>query len=265
MRRNNGKKTRGIKPLVSLMKRLRGPQGCPWDRAQTQRSLTPFVIEEAYEVVGAIEEGRPQSLKEELGDLLFQIIFLSRIAEEKRAFDIYDVIDSSVEKMRRRHPHVFGSKKADTAEEVLRHWAEIKKEERKAKKTGLLSDVPVAMPALLRAHKISAKASKIGFDWKNINEVIKKVEEEVCEFKKAVRKKDPASIEEEVGDMLFSLVQVARFLEVDPEEALRKTIGKFISRFHYIEKEIRKKGSRLSKTGIDEMERLWQEAKKKAS
>ncbi len=257
------KNPQGLRPLIELMETLRGPLGCPWDRAQTLKTLCPFIVEEAYEVISAIDSGSMDSLKEELGDLLFQIIFCCQMTKEGKKFDIYGVIDSSIEKMRRRHPHVFGGKKADTPEEVLIHWAQIKKQEKEAKKTrhGVLSDVPEGMPALLRAHKISEKASKAGFDWKGIDEVLLKVDEEIMEFKDALQHKDPGAIEEELGDILFSLVNAARFVQVNPEEALRKTIGKFIGRFHYIEKKLSEKGSDLSETTIDEMERLWQEAK----
>lgn len=253
-----------IEKLESLMARLRAPGGCPWDREQTMESLVPFIIEEAYEVVSAIDSKDTVDIKEEAGDLLFQIIFLSRIAEEAGKFDLADVIDTSHEKMVRRHPHVFGGSKADTSEEVLKRWAEIKKEEKKARKTedeGYLAGVPEVLPALLRAHKISQKAAKVGFDWKNINEVMDKLDEETGEFKKAVKEKDTLAMEEELGDMLFTMVNIGRFLEVNPEDALRKTIGKFITRFHHIERSINERGADLSSTPIEEMERLWQEAK----
>lgn len=253
-----------IEKLTKLMERLRGPGGCPWDKEQDYTTLVPFVIEEAYEVVSAIDSGSPEALREELGDLLFQVIFLSRLAKEDGKFDLSDVIDGSHEKMVRRHPHVFGDTSARTSEEVLKQWAEIKKEEKKDKPRdeGYLSGVPEVLPALLRAHKVSQKAAKVGFDWKNVEEVLKKFEEESEEFKEAVLKKDPASMEEELGDLLFTVVNIGRFLEVNPEDALRKTIGKFIRRFHHIEREISKRGEDLASTSIDEMERLWNEAKK---
>lgn len=251
-----------IEKLAGLMERLRAPDGCPWDREQTLESLVPFIIEEAYEVVAAIDSKSAASIRDELGDLLFQIIFASQITKEAGQFDISDVIDESYEKMVRRHPHVFGNAKAETSEEVLRHWAEIKKEEKKhEKKEGYLSGVPEVLPALLRAHKISQKAAKTGFDWKDIAEVFKKLDEEVEEFRSEALKGDAGKMEEELGDMLFTMVNVARFLQVNPEDALRKTIGKFINRFHYIESEIEKRGEDLSSVSIDEMERLWQEAK----
>lgn len=253
------------------MARLRGKSGCPWDREQTISSIAPYVIEEAYEVVSAIDSGSKDALKEELGDLLLQVIFLSRLAEEDGAFDIAGVIDGSIEKMIRRHPHVFGDAKADTSSDVLRHWAAIKEAEEKGKKgkrRGFLSVVPEKFPALLRAHKVSKKAAKVGFDWNSVDEVLEKVSEEIAEFRSALDEKKKGAVstaravEEELGDILFAVANVARFVEVDPENALRKTIGKFISRFHYMEAELEKKGKALTDATMDEMERLWQEAKR---
>jgi len=253
-----------IEKLVKLMERLRAPDGCPWDKEQTLESIVPFIIEEAYEVVAAIDSKDPVEIKEELGDLLFQIIFCTRITEEKGAFCLADVINASHEKMVRRHPHVFGESKANTSEEVLKRWAEIKKDEKKEKnnhKHGYLEGIPKALPALLRAHKVSQKAARAGFDWKSVKEVMEKLNEEVDEFHSAVNKKDAAGMEEELGDMLFTMVNVGRFLEVNPEDALRKTVGKFIRRFHHIEKSLNEKGEQLTSATIEEMERLWQEAK----
>ncbi|GMR05052.1 MAG: nucleoside triphosphate pyrophosphohydrolase [Thermodesulfobacteriota bacterium] len=249
----------GFEALKRLMERLRADNGCPWDRAQTLGSLTPFIIEEAYEVVSAIDSGSTEDIREELGDLLFQVVFAARVAEEADEFDVEDVIKTLIEKMVRRHPHVFGDKKADTPEEVLVHWAEIKKGEHKG--GGVLSGVPEAMPALLRAHKISKKAAKAGFDWKDIEGVLDKVTEELSEFSEAIRSKDPSKVEEELGDLLFTIVNAARFLEVSPEEALRKTIGKFMRRFHHIEKSLSERGAGLSTATTEEMEGLWEEAK----
>jgi len=249
--------------LASLMERLRS--GCPWDREQTMESLVPFIIEEAYEVVGAIESKDKESIKEELGDLLFQIIFACQVAKEKKHFGMEDVIEATIEKMIRRHPHVFEDKKLRTSKDVLRHWEKIKKaeKEKKGEKEGYLSQVPSAFPALLRAKKISEKASKAGFDWRNIGEVLEKVNEELNEFKLALSEKNAKRTEEELGDLLFSLVNVSRFIEVNPEEALRKTIGRFMGRFHYIEKTLERKGGKLSETSLEEMEKLWREAKAK--
>lgn len=252
-----------IERLTGLMERLRGPNGCPWDKEQTLESLVPFMIEEAYEVIAAIDSGAPAEIKDELGDLLFQIVFIAEICKEDGRFDLSDVIDGTVTKMIRRHPHVFGDTTAQTSAEVLRNWAEIKKEEKRdaLKADGYLSGIPDVMPALMRAHKVSQKAAKVGFDWQDISEVIAKLDEETAEFKEAVKEKDAAGIEEELGDMLFTIVNVSRFLSVNPEDALRKTIGKFINRFHHIEKRVLELGGDLSGISTAEMERLWQEAK----
>ncbi len=259
------KKRAEIEKLTALMERLRGENGCPWDREQTLKSLVPFIIEETYEVVAAIDEGSDESILEELGDLLFQIIFICQIKKEGKKFGLPEVIDHSREKMIRRHPHVFGDAKADTPGEVLAHWAEIKKAEKEAKgtKTGYLSEVPDALPALMRAHKVSQKAAKMGFDWKENREVLEKLREEVEEFCSATEKNDRANMEEELGDILFTLVNVSRFIEVNPEDALRKTIGKFIGRFHLVEKIIEGKGGSISTTRMEELEAAWQESKKK--
>jgi tetrapyrrole methylase family protein/MazG family protein len=249
-----------LKELQALMERLRGPDGCPWDREQTTESLVPFVIEEAYEVVGAIDSRNPDNVKEELGDLLFQIIFLCQLGKERGEFDINDVIEGSCEKMVRRHPHVFKDKKLETAKEVLNQWADIKEDE-KRKQGGYLSELPEAFPALLRARKVTERAAKVGFDWENLDQVLEKVTEELNEFHEALAAKDTKATEDEFGHLLFALVNVSRFLEVNPEEALRKTIGRFINRFHYIEKRLEQEGKSLADTPLEEMERLWNEAK----
>ncbi|MBI5328171.1 MAG: nucleoside triphosphate pyrophosphohydrolase [Deltaproteobacteria bacterium] len=258
------KKNNGLAKLVAIMQRLRGPKGCPWDREQTFESLIPFVVEETYEVIGAVDAKSPEMLKQELGDLLFQIIFMCQLAKEKWDFGIEDVINASIDKMIRRHPHVFGKTKAKTSKDVLRHWARIKMEEKGSKNNkGYLSDIPEYLPALLKAHKVTKKASQVGFDWSDINQVFEKVDEETAEFKAALKKKNKKRMEEEFGDLLFSLVNVGRFIEINPEEALRKTIGRFITRFHYIEDEFAKKGKALSNTSAIEMEKIWNEAKRK--
>ncbi len=249
--------------IVAIMDRLRSPEGCPWDGEQDYKTLIPYVIEEAYEVVSAIDAGTPEELKEELGDLLFQIIFLCRLAKEDGHFDISDVISGSIEKMVRRHPHVFEDTVAETADEVVKNWVQIKEEEKKnaGKKGGYLSDVPEHFPALLRAHKVSKKAARTGFEWKSVEGVLEKVSEELGEFKEALIDGNRAAVEEELGDLLFSIVNVGRFVKVDPEEALRKTTIKFIRRFHYIEKKLGETGCELREASIEEMESLWDEAK----
>jgi len=252
-----------ISKLIDLMARLRAPDGCPWDMEQTLKTLVPFIIEEAYEVVSAIDSANMAEVKDELGDLLFQVVFASRIAEEAGDFSMQDVIDNCVEKMVRRHPHVFGDSTADSSAEVLAHWAQIKKEEKKkaGAPEGLLSGIPEVLPALLRAHKVSQKAAKVGFDWQDIQEVFVKVDEEMGEFKKEVLARNAVGMEEEFGDLLFSLVNVGRFIEVNPEDALRKTISKFIGRFSHIEQKMAENGEDLSTASMEEMDRLWNEAK----
>lgn len=246
------------------MEKLRGPKGCPWDKEQTMESIIPFIVEEAYEVIGAIDAKSHEMLKEELGDLLFQIIFMCQLAGEKGDFGIEDVMAASAGKMIRRHPHVFGKTKAKTSKDVLKHWARIKQEEKKHKKTtGYLSDIPEHLPALLKAHKVTKKASQVGFDWSNINQVFEKVDEEMAEFKVALRKGNTRRMEEEFGDLIFSLVNVGRFIEINPEEALRKTISRFITRFHYIEDKLAEKGKVLNNASLAEMEKIWKQAKAK--
>ena len=256
--------TDNLKKLVDLMATLRGPGGCPWDRKQTAESLKPFLIEECYEVVDALDENNPDKVKEELGDLLFQIIFHARIAEERGEFTIRDVITTNVEKMIRRHPHVFGEEKLTTDKEVLANWEEIKKKEKGYEdRQSILEGVPRSMPSLIRAHRLQERAARVGFDWKHLNETLPKLDEEIEEFKESLKTENAAKIEEELGDIFFMLVNISRFLDVDPEEALRKTIGKFIHRFRYIEESAVNAGKSLNDMTLDEMENLWQEAKGK--
>ncbi len=256
--------TDNLSELTALMARLRGPDGCPWDRKQTTSSLKPFLIEECYEVVDALDENDPEKVKEELGDLLFQIIFHARIAEENAQFTIHDVIAGSVEKMTRRHPHVFGDARLTTDKEVLSNWEEIKKKEKGyEERTSILEGVPRHLPSLLRAHSLQERAARVGFDWSKIDEALPKLDEEISEFKESLKSKDAAGIEEELGDIFFMLVNISRFLGVNPEEALRKTISKFIHRFRYIEEHAANEGKSLNDMTLDEMEMLWQESKKK--
>jgi len=250
--------------LVSLMAKLRGPEGCPWDRKQTPESLKPFLIEECYEVIDALDEGSPAKVKEELGDLLFQIIFHARIAEEEGSFTIDDVIAGNIEKMVRRHPHVFGDIRFSTAKEVLANWEEIKKKEKgREERKSILEGVPRHLPSLLRAHSLQERAARVGFDWSHIDEALPKLDEEIAEFKESLNTEDPASIAEELGDIFFMLVNISRFLGVNPEDALRRTISKFIRRFRYIEEHAADTGKTLNEMTLDEMEHLWQESKGK--
>jgi tetrapyrrole methylase family protein/MazG family protein len=249
--------------LVELMARLRSPGGCPWDLQQTSRSLKPFLLEECYEVVEALDDGSPEKIREELGDVLFQIIFHARIAEEKGEFTIRDVIAGTVEKMTRRHPHVFGDVKLETEQEVLANWEEIKKRERgNEQRTSILEGVPKDLPSLLRAHRLQERAARVGFDWSRIEEVLPKLDEEIAEFKESLKQENAAGIEEELGDIFFVLVNISRFLGVNPEDALRKTISKFIHRFKYIEEHAANAGRSLNDMTLEEMDRLWEEAKK---
>jgi nucleoside triphosphate diphosphatase len=250
--------------LVELMATLRGPKGCPWDRKQTTESLKPFLVEECYEVIDALDEGSPDKIKEELGDLLFQIIFHARIAEEHGQFTINDVVTTNVAKMMRRHPHVFGDARLDTDKEVLANWEEIKKKEKGYEdRKSILEGVPRHLPSLLRAHSLQERAARVGFDWSRIDEALPKLDEEMAEFKESLKQKDADGIEEELGDIFFMLVNISRFLGVNPENALRKTISKFVHRFRHIEEHAANTGRALNDMTLEEMEKLWQESKGK--
>ncbi len=244
------------------MAKLRGENGCPWDREQTRESLKPFLVEEAYEVLEAIDEKNPEAIREELGDLLFQIVFHCRIAEERGEFDIADVIDRIGRKMIARHPHVFGDADYKTSEEVLVNWEAQKKREGKQRES-ILEGIPGTLPSLLRAHRIQDRASRVGFDWEKVEDVFPKLEEELEEFRAALKGKKQEEIEDELGDVFFMLVNISRFVGINPEDALRKTISKFISRFRYIEMSAADEGKSLSDMSLAEMDELWDEAKKK--
>ena len=248
-----------ISALVDVMKRLRGKGGCPWDREQNHVSLKPYLIEEAYEVLDAIDKNNDKALREELGDLLLQIVFHAQIAAEENRFTIEDVAAAIVEKLRRRHPHVFGELTVKDSDEVLRNWEEIKKGEGKE---SVLSGVPGGLPALLRARRVQEKAKRVGFDWDSIDGVMAKVNEEMRELKEASESGDRARVDEEFGDLLFSLVNFSRFLRVDAEDSLRKTIDKFSSRFQRMERRAKEIGkASLESCTFEEMDRLWEEAK----
>jgi tetrapyrrole methylase family protein/MazG family protein len=250
-----------LKELLSLMERLRSPDGCPWDREQTLHSLIPFLIEEAYEVVEAIELEDDSKLQEELGDLLFQVVFLAEMAREKDCFEMKDIISALHDKMVRRHPHVFGDKPAKNATEALSRWQAMKEKEKvRNKKTSIFEDVPHQLPAIMRAQKIGKKASKVGFDWNNAADILKKVEEEIGEFKDALKKGEKVHIEEELGDTLFAMVNLGRFLEIDVEHSLRKATNKFIGRFNYMTEKIEEKKD-ITEASLEEMNQLWEEAK----
>ncbi|MEW6570289.1 MAG: nucleoside triphosphate pyrophosphohydrolase [Nitrospirota bacterium] len=250
-----------LRELAEIMEALRSDKGCPWDKEQTRESLKPFIVEEAYELLEAIEEKEPEKIKEELGDLLFQIVFQCQIAREKGEFDISNVIQKIGEKMVARHPHVFGKANYKTTEEVLAHWEVQKKIEGKQRES-ILEGVPKAMPSLLRAHRLQDRAARVGFDWEKVGDLLQKLDEELKEFKEAIEKKRQDEIEDELGDIFFMLVNIARFVGVNPEDALRKTISKFIHRFCYIEMKAAEQGRNLSDMTLNEMDSLWDEAKR---
>ena len=260
--------SRDIEALLAIMRRLRDPDGgCPWDIQQDFASIAPYTIEEAYEVAGAIEDENWPELKDELGDLLLQTVYHARMAEEQKLFDFGDVVAAITAKMIRRHPHVFGSGAAvDTAETQTVAWEELKKKERVGKASGpaaLLDDVPRALPALLRALKLQKRLASVGFDWDSTPKVLEKVIEEAHEIVDAQKSGQPQEkIEEEVGDLLFVVVNLARHLKVDPEEALRVTNAKVVRRFGFVEKELAAQGQSPATASLDEMEALWQAAKK---
>lgn len=248
--------------LLKIMSALRGEKGCPWDMEQTRESLKPFIVEEAYEVLEAIDEKNPAAIKEELGDLLFQIVFQCQLAKEKGEFDMSDVLDKIGKKLIARHPHVFGNADYKTSEEVLVHWEAQKKREGKHRES-IIDGIPKTLPSLLRAHRLQDRAARVGFDWEQLEEVLDKLDEELKEFKNAFKEKKQDGIEDELGDIFFVLVNISRFVGVNPEDALRKTISKFISRFRYIEMAAADLGKKLSDMTLAEMDALWDEAKKK--
>ena len=248
--------------LLSIMRKLRGPGGCPWDAEQTHESLTRYLLEETYEVIEAIESKSDEHLKEELGDLLLQPIFHAVIAEEAGQFDIYDVIRTLCEKLVRRHPHVFGDFEISDSNAQIENWERIKKEEKGPERTSALSGVPPHLPALLKAQKITEKASRVGFDWNHSDQIFAKVMEELHEFEEAWAGGNPERMEDELGDLLFAIVNLGRFLSLNPEEALRKTICRFQKRFSYVEDTLNKQGRNLSDATLEEMDILWEQVKK---
>jgi MazG family protein len=251
--------------LVEIMAKLRGPGGCPWDREQTFDSIKPYTLEETYEVLDAIDRRDWPNLSEELGDFLLQAVFFAQMASEQQLFEIGDALDAINEKLVRRHPHIFGDQSAETAGDVKRIWGEVKAAEKKDKgkpDQTLLGGVPRALPALIEAQQIASRAAGVGFDWENPEQVIEKLHEELAEFDEARRKSSHDELEDELGDMLFVIVNLARFVKVDPEQALRRTNGKFRERFGHIERRLSEQGKSLQEANIQEMEALWQEAKR---
>jgi MazG family protein len=250
--------------LVEIMARLRAPGGCPWDREQTFDSIKPYTLEETYEVLDAIDRRDWPGLYEELGDFILQAVFYAEMAEEAGHFTIGDALDAINAKLIRRHPHVFGEETAHTAGDVKRIWGEVKAAEKKKKDgrtEGLLDSAPRAVPALVEAQQITSRAASVGFDWQSAEQVIDKLHEELAEFAEARRSESSEQLEDELGDLLFVLVNLARFVKVDAEQALRKTNAKFRSRFAHIERRLAERGRSFEQASIDEMEELWQEAK----
>jgi ATP diphosphatase len=258
-------KSRDIQRLLEIMAALRAPQtGCPWDLKQTFSTIAPYTIEEAYEVADAIARDDLADLKDELGDLLLQVVFHARMAEEQGAFDFGDVVEAITAKMIRRHPHVFGDKRDLAPDEVNALWSQIKAREKAEKPTrneSLLADVPVALPGLTRAVKLQAKAATVGFDWNDARLVLDKIREETAEIEAALASEDAAAIAEETGDLLFAVANLARHIGADPEAAIRGTNEKFARRFAYIESEIARSGKKLGEVSLAEMDALWNAAK----
>ena len=258
MRKNSSEKS--FIKLMEIIEKLRGPDGCPWDREQTHESLLPYFIEEAYEVIEGVEAGDINSLKEELGDMLLHIVFQANIAEQNNEFTIEDSLNHINEKLIRRHPHVFGDKKADAAFHAKQNW-ELQKHKEK-KRESRLDGVPDSLPALTRAQRLQEKASYTGFDWEKIEDVWAKIHEEIQELKEAQENGDKAHIEEEIGDTIFSFVNLARFLNISAEAALRKTNRKFTTRFKAVEEELKKRGKDVEESNLDEMDEIWNMVKK---
>jgi len=250
--------------LVGIMERLRAPGGCPWDREQTFDTIKPYTLEETYEVLDAIDRRDWKELAEELGDFVLQAVFYAQIASEQNLFRIEDALDAINRKLLRRHPHVFGEETAQTAGDVKKIWGEVKAAEKKDKgkdAEGLLDSVPRALPALVEAQQIASRAAHVGFDWENPDQVIGKLHEELAELAEARRGAAPDELENEIGDLLFVLVNLARFVKVDPEQALRRTNAKFRRRFGFIERKLAERGRKPEDSNIEEMEALWQQAK----
>jgi len=258
--------------IMALIQRLRGKDGCPWDQKQTPQSLAVYLIEEMYELVDAVASGNTQAVCEELGDVVFQVLFLSELFSESGSFDLDTVVQHNMEKMIRRHPHVFGEKKVTSTAAIRENWHAIKKEEQKAghgEKSSVLDSIPASLPALMRSYRVSERAARTGFDWNDLTEVMAKVEEEWGEFKAAVQhiqdedSRHMAAVE--FGDIIFTLSNVARFAGFHPETALTAAINKFEQRFRYMEQAFNNQGRELESASREEMDRAWETAKEKAS
>ncbi len=258
--------SKNFKNLTELMKKLRGKEGCPWDKEQTHETLKSCLIEEVYEVVDAVDSGDPGKLKEELADLFFLIIFYCQISEDNSVFTMNNVMEVCLEKMTRRHPHVFGGKSVDSAGEALSQWHDIKKKEvidkqDSTENQSVVDNIPKHLPALQKAQKVQKKVARIGFDWEMIDDVIAKVEEELEEVKSAISEKEQEKIAEEIGDLLFATVNLSRFLKLDSEGLLRKSISKFIDRFKKVETRLAAAGKSIEECSLAEMDAMWNKIK----
>lgn len=251
---------KAVQELVQTMRILLSPKGCPWDREQNHNSLTRYLIEETYEVIEAIGEDDMDKLREELGDLLLQVVFHAALAERSGHFNLDDVADTVNQKMINRHPHVFGMMEINTSDEVMQNWEGFKREEGK---TSILEGIPRILPALLRAYKLQEKAQRVGFDWPQIGGALEKLREEIDEYVAAYRNNDFDRKEDEMGDILFAVVNIARMSGVEPEQALQRCNDKFTRRFQFIEAHLREEGCSLEDAGLDRMDSLWNEAKKR--
>jgi tetrapyrrole methylase family protein / MazG family protein len=257
---------KAMRRLLGIMDRLRDPGGCPWDREQTLRTLTPYLLEEAHEVIEAIETGDVAHHKEELGDLLFQVVFQARIAREEGKFDFAQVCDVIADKLTRRHPHVFADVAVSGSKEVIRNWERIKADERKEKgqaPRSAIGGVPVSLPALVRAERLTEKAGAVGFDWPDAASVLAKVREELQELTEAMEGGVPERIEHELGDLLFAVANLGRWVKAHPEEALRGTLRRFEARFQHIEARLAERGRSPRESTLAEMDALWDEAKER--
>lgn len=250
-----------LEELIEIVSKLRGPDGCPWDKEQTSKSLLPFLIEEIYEVIESVDDDDWETTKEELGDVLLHVVFQASIAKDKNRFDLNDSIKIVNEKLIRRHPHVFKNNKAGSVFKAQQNWEEAKHKEKK--RESRLDGVPKNLPELIRAQRLQQKASYAGFDWDQVEQVWNKVYEEIEELKQAQLENNKKEIQNEIGDVLFSIINLARFFDISADEALRLTNKKFINRFRYIENQLQREGEKFEKTELNELDKYWNEAKSK--
>jgi tetrapyrrole methylase family protein / MazG family protein len=249
--------------MMAVVARLRAKDGCPWDREQTLDSLKRYLIEECYELLDAVDSGDPERHRDELGDVLLQVALHSQIRSEEKLFGLDDVADTLAEKLVRRHPHVFGTAKAEDAAAVLRNWEIIKAGEKKGERRSVLAGVPRHLPALQRAQRIQSRAARVGFDWNRTDEVMEKVEEELAELRRAMRGGKAHRVKEELGDLLFTLVNLSRFQKIEAEDALELTIRKFHERFAYVEEAVHRSGRKMTDCTLAELDSYWNQAKKR--